>query len=1352
MVISVIVVSGSFSVGNIVQEPSPNESATTDHSCSARSTHSTRSTSYTRSTPSVNIGPDRSGSGKFGEVVVYNLTVTNLQAVPDNIDITYMSAPNGWSVTLFENDGVTLLHDTPSDGDGIPDTGLLMYNGSINITVKITIPSDKFINEPENTTIYARSSAEPSDPGDLANLITIANPFLDIKQHTEPTMIYVDSSEIYGFNTRSRITLNVTGGGLPSTKGKSLDVVLTLDNSGSMAGAPINGLVNAANNFINKLGDEDRVAIYCYRLVWFATPRLLQDWTFMTPAGKTAAHNAINGLLSDTNHGTPLWDTIYDAIGKASVPVKGRRPIVIAMTDGVNTRDNYGVVVPQGPWPPYNNDGNANDDWATPPITQGLCEAPLTVFTIGLGIIPGSSNENSMKEIALSSNPAGEYYYAPSSNDLDKIYNAIAKKIMKVSGEDPDPTDNKPMMTYVLPDYINYVKGSFILEHNSIETDPDPDKIIEDTSSTTLSWEVKTIYINDTWSVSFEVTSTKIGWVPVNLYPDSNVYYTNSVFPNLTIPFPEIWIEVLPLPTPDLVITNIMVDHTPYLSSDHMIAVETGQEVEISGQVKNIGSGATSIFSDTFKLIFYNSNSPFNPFFSTYVGALEPSKISPISRSTWRSPKAEGIYEIILFVDYDNIIPEGADGEQNNKIKITFQVEKPVFVDLILTDITIDDLIYDITSINFDLKIDSEVDINARAKNLGNVDTNFYSPDFHIAFYNSTTPFIPFLDVVIVSLAPSEKTTENRFNWKAPAIPGIYEVILFVDSTDAIPENDLSGEANNKIRIIFNVTQYLVVDLIIGEVEINDISNTSNLLTPTYIDTTHTTSIELDLVTGQTIIISSQAMNFGNADTNIFSSKFDISYYETSIPAANPIEPFFHRSIVSLSPLNLSAKYLSYWTAPLIPDTYNIVLFVDSADEIPEGLDLEYENNNIFEIEIHVHELPPPPSPHLTVSGNNVIIEWNTTREVAQAQYSIYGGCTPQTIDLTEPLGYSKSDLWVHEACLIEYSEFYYIIHSVDVRGWEGPSSGIIGFKTITFKKGYNTFSLPLEPFIIHSADWYADDIFYGESDDGVIFEYRASLQKWIGHPKGLPGGINDFDLLVGETYMIHISTAEELKYTFIGRPGTDIRYLAGIIGDPRLGSAIEFRENLILTQGTNGVVLNWKCAADVNEFEKADHYNIYRSKKRGAYDFIDLLALTPPGHPEITTYTDTDIDMDMGKEYYYLVVPVNQFGREGSSTYSMGMIVKYYFRGYNDFSLPLHLSPITIVNGNKSSVVEFSEPQFSDMGIDADTLYYYNHSLQKWIGIPRSYPAGQTEKLVAGKGYLIYVAAEVIKFSFIGK
>ena len=120
----------------------------------------------------------------------------------------------------------------------------------------------------------------------------------------------------------------------------ALDIVLSLDTSGSMTGTPINDLKTAAKNFINHpmLDSRDRVAIYGF---YNEAPRREQDFTVCDDAGKTSMIATINGLTA--NGFTPLWDTIGESVNYIKNQGSTRTPIVIAMTDG----EDYGNQGPE---------------------------------------------------------------------------------------------------------------------------------------------------------------------------------------------------------------------------------------------------------------------------------------------------------------------------------------------------------------------------------------------------------------------------------------------------------------------------------------------------------------------------------------------------------------------------------------------------------------------------------------------------------------------------------------------------------------------------------------------------------------------------------------------------------------------------------------------------------------------------------------------------------------------------------------------------------------------------------------------------------------------------------------------
>jgi hypothetical protein len=97
--------------------------------------------------------------GVAGMTLTFYLNVSNLNNLDDVIDISYTSI-KGWTVELLQSDGVTLLTDTETGPsmDGIPDTGIIAPNSTVQISVNVTIPFGIPGGVTELTTIYARSS------------------------------------------------------------------------------------------------------------------------------------------------------------------------------------------------------------------------------------------------------------------------------------------------------------------------------------------------------------------------------------------------------------------------------------------------------------------------------------------------------------------------------------------------------------------------------------------------------------------------------------------------------------------------------------------------------------------------------------------------------------------------------------------------------------------------------------------------------------------------------------------------------------------------------------------------------------------------------------------------------------------------------------------------------------------------------------------------------------------------------------------------------------------------------------------------------------------------------------------
>ncbi|MEM2891010.1 MAG: PQQ-binding-like beta-propeller repeat protein, partial [Thermoplasmata archaeon] len=87
----------------------------------------------------------------------FNLTVRNIGVSgPDTFDISLTMGAMGWTVDLYEGDGVSPLTDT--DGDGIVDTGPLATSETKTLIARMTIPLDADIGD-EETSILTFSSS-----------------------------------------------------------------------------------------------------------------------------------------------------------------------------------------------------------------------------------------------------------------------------------------------------------------------------------------------------------------------------------------------------------------------------------------------------------------------------------------------------------------------------------------------------------------------------------------------------------------------------------------------------------------------------------------------------------------------------------------------------------------------------------------------------------------------------------------------------------------------------------------------------------------------------------------------------------------------------------------------------------------------------------------------------------------------------------------------------------------------------------------------------------------------------------------------------------------------------------------
>lgn len=202
---------------------------------------------------------------------------------------------------------------------------------------------------------------------------------------------------------------------------KPSDIMLVLDRSGSMASIsmnppqPMTDAKNAAISFVDGLGDKDKVGV-----VSFATD----------------AKNPIDSLLSSNfeevkdsiqkiniENGATQFTNIYDALRFSRQELLSDRArggevskVLILLTDGVANN-------------PRNPDGGTEEEDIKYAENLAGEEASIAkreginIFTIGLG---NQINESFLTRLA---SVADNYYYAPTTENLDVIYKNISSNI-----------------------------------------------------------------------------------------------------------------------------------------------------------------------------------------------------------------------------------------------------------------------------------------------------------------------------------------------------------------------------------------------------------------------------------------------------------------------------------------------------------------------------------------------------------------------------------------------------------------------------------------------------------------------------------------------------------------------------------------------------------------------------------------------------------------------------------------------------------------------------------------------------------------------------------------------------------
>lgn len=186
-------------------------------------------------------------------------------------------------------------------------------------------------------------------------------------------------------NGNVKITLEAwaTGQTVETTKQQPLDIVLVLDQSGSMAydfaGNPTRknenrrqyAMKNAVNGFIDKVAENYTPdAAHRISIVTFDKgAKVLQDWTEVVGSGQKTLNDQIKGLPNEPSGATNVAAGMTQAQTQLSNAQKDHKKVVVVFTDGVpTTQSDFSTEV-------------ATNAIAT---AKALKDAQTEIYTIGI--------------------------------------------------------------------------------------------------------------------------------------------------------------------------------------------------------------------------------------------------------------------------------------------------------------------------------------------------------------------------------------------------------------------------------------------------------------------------------------------------------------------------------------------------------------------------------------------------------------------------------------------------------------------------------------------------------------------------------------------------------------------------------------------------------------------------------------------------------------------------------------------------------------------------------------------------------------------------------------------------------
>jgi hypothetical protein len=142
-------------------------------------------------------------------------------------------------------------------------------------------------------------------------------------------------------------------------------------------------------------------------------------------------------------------------------------------------------------------------------------------------------------------------FTAETIHEFRAVYEEIAYFLDKTAGRDLDTGDSNPMIRDVLPPNIQYIPGSFSKE---------PDHMyINESGYTIMEWNISSVFIGESWNVTFNITSSVLGFQEANNYSYSRISYINWEDLQIETLFPKTMVYVtIPKPKPPILSIEVV--------------------------------------------------------------------------------------------------------------------------------------------------------------------------------------------------------------------------------------------------------------------------------------------------------------------------------------------------------------------------------------------------------------------------------------------------------------------------------------------------------------------------------------------------------------------------------------------------------------------------------------------------------------------------------------------------------------------------------------------------------------------------------------------------------------------------